>query len=55
MTNYEHYKTEIDRIARIGRRVAFDKEHQRITTSLKLDCDECGFSDPFNDTCRCIE
>lgn len=55
MTNYEYYKTEIDRIARMGRRVAFDKEHKRITACLDLDCDECGFFDPFNDTCRCIE
>lgn len=48
MTNYEHYKSEIDKIVRIGRCVAVDEKTRRITSCNQISCSKCRF-----DSCGC--
>lgn len=54
MTNYEHYKDEIDKIARMGRTVVFDKKKQKITMCCLTSCTNCAFHSP-NVTKSCSE
>lgn len=48
MTNYEHYKSEIDKIVRIGRCVAVEEKTRRITSCNQISCSQCRF-----DSCGC--
>ena len=48
MTNYEHYKSEIDKITRMGRCVAVDEKTRRITSCNQISCSQCRF-----DSCGC--
>lgn len=40
MTNYEHYKKQIEKIVRLGRRVAVGKDKKPCACS-EINCDEC--------------
>lgn len=51
MTNYEYYKDEIDKIARMGRTVAFDKTNKKISSCNGIACLDCLFRDD-NLKCR---
>lgn len=43
MTNYEYYKEQIERIARLGRRVAMNATTGEIACCGDIDCNECLF------------
>ena len=43
MTNYEHYKEQIERIARLGRRVAMKVTTDEIVCCGDINCNECLF------------
>lgn len=43
MTNYEHYKSEIDKIVRMGRCVAVEEKTSRITSCNQISCSQCRF------------
>ena len=43
MTNYEHYKEQIERIARLGRRVAMNATTGEIVCCGDINCNECLF------------
>lgn len=45
MTNYEKYKSEIDRIARMGKSVAIDKDTRTINICCVIPCERCLFND----------
>lgn len=52
MTNYENYKSEIEPIARMGRKVAIERDKNKIRACLGLKCIDCLFSDYPNEiTC----
>lgn len=48
MTNYEHYKSEIDKISRMGRMVAVEEKTGKITSCNQITCLQCRF-----DSCSC--
>lgn len=48
MTNYEHYKSEIDKITRMGRMVAVEEKTGKITSCNQITCLQCRF-----DSCGC--
>lgn len=41
MTNYEHYKSEIDKITRMGRMVAVEEKTGKITSCNQITCLQC--------------
>lgn len=43
MTNYENYKSEIEPIARMGRKVAIERDTNKIRACDSLTCDKCLF------------
>lgn len=43
MTNYEHYKSEIDKITRMGRMVAVEEKTGKITSCNQITCLQCMF------------
>lgn len=43
MTNYEHYKEQIERFARMGQKVAINKDTNEITHCIGLGCNKCLF------------
>ena len=43
MTNYEYYKEQIERIARLGRRVAMNATTGEIVCCGDINCNECLF------------
>lgn len=43
MTNYEHYKEQIDKIVRMGRMVAVEGETGKVTSCNRIECTECKF------------
>mgnify|MGYP000408397380 CR=1 FL=1 len=45
MTNYEKYKSEIVPIARMGRKVAMERDKNKIRVCLGLKCVNCLFYD----------
>lgn len=45
MTNYERYKNEIDKIVRMGRKVAMERDKNKIRVCLGLKCVNCLFYD----------
>lgn len=45
MTNYEKYKNEIDKIVRMGRKVAMERDKNKIRVCLGLKCVNCLFYD----------
>lgn len=52
MTNYEKYKSEIVPIARMGRKVAMERDKNKIRVCLGLKCINCLFYDYSNErTC----
>ena len=51
MTNYEHYKEQIERIARLGRRVAMDATTGEIVCCVDIDCNECLFQGSEDEKC----
>ena len=51
MTNYEYYKEQIERIARIGRRVAMDATTGEIVCCVDIDCNECLFQGSEDEKC----
>lgn len=48
MTNYEHYKSEIEKIVRMGRCVAVEEKTRRVTSCNQISCLQCRF-----DSCGC--
>lgn len=48
MTNYEHYKSEIEKITRMGRMVAVEEKTGEITSCNQISCSQCRF-----DSCVC--
>lgn len=48
MTNYEHYKSEIEKIVRIGRCVAVEENTGKVTSCKQISCSQCRF-----DSCVC--
>ena len=51
MTNYEYYKEQIERIARLGRRVAMDATTGEIVCCVDIDCNECLFQGSEDANC----
>ena len=52
MTNYEKYKSEIVPIARMGRKIAMERDKNKIRVCLGLKCINCLFYDYSNErTC----
>ena len=47
MTNYEHYKNEIDKIIRMGRMVAVEENTGKVTSCNQITCLQCRF-----DSCK---
>ena len=43
MTNYEHYKEQIERFARLNVKFALDKETRKIVLCAGLQCPKCEF------------
>ena len=43
MTNYEHYKSEIDKITRMGRMVAVEEKTGKVTSCNQITCLQCRF------------
>lgn len=43
MTNYEKYKSEIEKITRMGRDIGVEKATNKITACGSLNCEECLF------------
>ena len=43
MTNYEHYKNEIERITRLGLTFGIDKETEKIDVCFNQTCEDCKF------------
>lgn len=43
MTNYEYYKEQIERFARMGQKVAIKKDTNEITCCIGLGCNKCLF------------
>ena len=48
MTNYEHYKSEIEKIVRMGRCVAVEENTGKVTSCKQISCSQCRF-----DSCVC--
>lgn len=48
MTNYEHYKSEIEKIVRMGRMVAVEEKTGKVTSCNQITCLQCRF-----DSCGC--
>lgn len=53
MTNYEHYKSEIEKLSRMGRKVAIKKGTNEITHCSGLECNNCLFSNFSSVDCSC--
>nr|DAK01909.1 MAG TPA: hypothetical protein [Caudoviricetes sp.] len=51
MTNYEKYKNEINKITRMGRRVAVETDTNKICTCDELSCGKCLFADSVLPSC----
>lgn len=51
MTNYEHYKEQIERIARLGRSVAMKATTGEIVCCFDINCNECLFQGPEDANC----
>ena len=51
MTNYEYYKEQIERIARLGRRVAMNATTGEIVCCVDIDCNECLFQGSEDEKC----
>ena len=43
MTNYEHYRKDIEKLARFGIEVALKKDINRIVSCDSISCDDCLF------------
>ena len=43
MTNYEHYKEQIDKIVRMGRMVAVEEKTGKVTSCNQITCLQCRF------------
>lgn len=43
MTNYEHYKEQIDKITRLGLGFGIDKETEKIDVCFNQKCEDCKF------------
>ena len=43
MTNYEHYKEQIDKIVRMGRMVAVEEKTGKVTSCNQISCSQCKF------------
>lgn len=43
MTNYEHYKEQIDKIVRMGRMVAVEEKTGKVTSCNQITCSQCKF------------
>lgn len=43
MTNYEHYKNEIEKITRMGRMVAVEENTGKVTSCNQITCAKCRF------------
>ena len=48
MTNYEHYKSEIEKIVRMGRCVEVEENTGKVTSCKQISCSQCRF-----DSCVC--
>lgn len=48
MTNYEHYKKQIEKIVRMGRCVAVEEKTGKVTSCNQITCLQCRF-----DSCSC--
>lgn len=51
MTNYEHYKEQIERITRLGRRVAMNATTGEIVCCWDIRCNECLFQGSEDANC----
>lgn len=51
MTNYEHYKEQIERIARLGRSIAMKVTTYEIVCCGDIGCDECLFQGSEDGNC----
>lgn len=51
MTNYEYYKEQIERIARLGRRVAMNATTGEIVCCGDTNCNECLFQGSEDGNC----
>lgn len=43
MTNYEYYRSKIEKLTRMGRKVAVEKDANKIRACDNLTCDKCFF------------
>lgn len=43
MTNYEHYKNEIEKIVRMGRMIAVEEKTGKVTSCNQITCAQCRF------------
>jgi hypothetical protein len=43
MTNYEYYRSKIEKLTRMGRKVAVEKDANKIRACDSLTCDKCFF------------
>lgn len=43
MTNYEHYRNDIEKFVRLGLAFAFDNETEKVVLCQDFECDECKF------------
>lgn len=48
MTNYEHYREQIEKLARMGRIVAIDKETNEICACNGFECSKCLFGPSYD-------
>lgn len=55
MTNYEYYKSEIEKFARMGRKVAIKEDTNEITYCSSLECNNCLFGNFDSDECSCTQ
>lgn len=51
MTNYEHYKEQMERIARLGRSVAMNATTGEIVCCCDINCNECLFQGSEDANC----
>lgn len=51
MTNYEHYKEQMERITRLGRRVAMNATTGEIVCCADINCNECLFQGSEDANC----
>lgn len=51
MTNYEHYKNQMERITRLGRCVAMNATTGEIVCCWDINCNECLFQGSEDENC----